>query len=171
MLLPLPLPAPAPTPTPTPALKPVNVVTGGTETINLGSSVDQSGGLSLLNGVVTASNVTPGGTGTFQATLQNTSEDEYSISVHYSSPDSTREGYISLKDMAKTWVTFTPQTLEILPKSLAHVLVNLSIPTTAKLPGRKLEFWVTYDCKPGGTFIYSYNQRWLLEISPDIAIK
>jgi hypothetical protein len=140
--------ATSPSSTPSPAVTPL-------------PSVVSAGGMGI-SGLVEANDITPGGSGTTEIPLKNTSGNPIEVSIYYKSPDSTRSGYASLGDSAKDWVTVEPADVTVQPNDTEWIEVTLHIPGDVSLPSDRMEFWLTYEFQPGGNLGYQISQRWLL---------
>lgn len=118
-------------------------------------------GLALPEGIVNASSVLPGYSGTYESPLLNVGDSDIYVSIYYRVPGNTRAGYISLGDSASDWLVIEPNVLSIPAKGKAYVKITLSVPDNAVLLGDKMEFWVAYAQVVGGV-TQRLNQRWLL---------
>ena len=119
-------------------------------------------GIKLFNAEVIGNNIKAGNKGTFTVTLENQTDIDIPLSVYFVEPNSLREGYTYIGNVAANWVTIEPRILVVPANSIATAEVTLAIPKEAVLPAGNLEFWLVYRYTSGGFINYDINQRWLL---------
>lgn len=147
---------------PTIVINPTTSVTTTTATTITVATSAVVRGIKLFNAEVIGNNIKAGNKGTFTVTLENQTDIDIPLSVYFVEPNSLREGYTYIGNVAASWVTIDPKILVVPANSVATAEVTLAIPKEAILPAGNLEFWLVYRYTSGGFINYDINQRWLL---------
>ena len=122
-------------------------------------------GWSLSPGEVRVDGIRLGETASFEVTIANNKDFPlgFSISTNIPRPDDLRPGYEPFPDTS--WISFTPQQIELPPFSQKKVTVTVAVPSEGDWGGRSYECWLGAKSEAMGVMQIELDCRLLLSTS------
>jgi len=122
-------------------------------------------GWSLSPGEIRVDGIRLGETASFVVTIANNNDLPigFSISATIPRPDNLRPGYEPLPDAS--WISFTPQQIELPPFSQKKITVTVAVPSEGDWGGRSYECWLGAKSEAMGVIQIELDCRLLLSTS------
>ena len=122
-------------------------------------------GWSLSPGEVRVDGIRLGENASFEVTIANNKDFPlgFSISTNIPRPDDLRPGYEPFPDTS--WISFTPQQIELPPFSQKKVTVTVAVPSEGDWGGRSYECWLGAKSEAMGVMQIELDCRLLLSTS------
>ena len=117
---------------------------------------------------VSIDGLSPGGEAEFNLTIHNKDDASHTFTLTTYKPEESqrRQGRAEFPD--DSWVSFSPQELEVAANSDAKVKVMVAIPANQKWAGKDWEIWLGVKPKTSDLLVVNYYIRLLVSTSKEI---